>query len=42
MSYVFKCDLTTSSDQNMDESIFTTTCIYIVVRASYVNFTRLI
>ena len=32
-----KCDLSQSSDQNMDESIFTTTGIYIIVGASYVN-----
>ena len=36
-----KCDLSQSSDQNMDESIFTTTGIYIIVRASYVNLNSL-
>ena len=36
-----KCDLSQSSDQNMDESIFTTTGIYIIVGASYVNLISL-
>ena len=35
------CDLSQSSDQNMDESIFTTTGIYIIVGASYVNLISL-
>ena len=36
-----KCDLSQSSDQNMNESIFTTTGIYIIVGASYVNLISL-
>ena len=36
-----KCHLSQSSDQNMDESIFTTTGIYIIVGASYVNLISL-
>ena len=36
-----KCDLSQRSDQNMDESIFTTTGIYIIVGASYVNLISL-